>query len=87
MTKTETNPTQTGVTRRVSVEARKAETKLINLENARRALVLKHADELEALKAKRLNFIDSLPADVSNMLIAGGVFTEEELADAREAAE
>jgi hypothetical protein len=86
MTKREEHPTNAGgPTRRVSVEARKAETKLINMESARRALLLKHVGELETLRRKRLGFIDSLPADVCKMLLAGGVFTEEELEDARAA--
>jgi hypothetical protein len=81
--KTEEHPTKAGPPRRISVEARKAETRLINLEVARQNLVLKHSDEINALKAKRLEFIDSLPADVCGMLVAGGVITEEEVADAR----
>lgn len=83
--KTEQNPTIAGPPRRITSETRKAETRLINLENARRNLMVKHADEVLALRAKRLEFIDSLPADVCGMLVAGGVITEEELTDARAA--
>jgi hypothetical protein len=82
-TEVEKNPTIAGPPRRITAETRKAETKLINFENARRALMARHADEIMALRAKRLEFIDQLPNDVCNMLIAGGVITEEEVTDAR----
>lgn len=71
--------------RRISVETRKAETKLINLESARMQLMAKHADELVSLREKRLAFVSSLPADVVKMLVAGEVLTQEEVDDARAA--
>lgn len=62
--------------RRVSAEATKAETRLINLERATQASI---AACTAGWAAKRQALIASLPHDVQGMLLAGGVITDDDL--------
>ncbi len=62
--------------RRVSAEAVKAETRLLNIERASKASI---AACVAGWTAKRAAFIASLPHDVQGMLLAGGVITDDDL--------
>lgn len=71
--------------RRITREAQKAETKLINIERRRQNAVLRHESELREIASERRVFVLSLPLDVVDMLIAGGVVQTDELPETAEA--
>ncbi len=70
------SPPKPARSRRVSAEAVKAETRLLNIERASKASI---AACVASWTAKRTAFIASLPHDVQGMLLAGGVITDDDL--------
>lgn len=70
--------------RRVSAEALKAETRLQNMERAAAASL---AACEQRWADKRRQYIRGLPFDVQNMLCAGGVIDDDDMAAAGRAAE
>ena len=65
--------------RLVSREVQKAETQLLRLRRLKAKSLEHHAIVWDE---KRASYIDSLPADVKKMLVAGGVLTVTEVEDA-----